>query len=255
MAVKTSYDISSELSNPLIVADNFIMAGMFAVLLVLAGSRFLLNHFPHPHTLAAASDQTKNLAAAHWRRKEIALIDIAKALAIAFLIVAVSTELSSAFKQRLTSNILQALLGNVFVHITFFTVLLSSLAPRWMDNIHGAEEIGVFLLYQFFFVIGLRADLVMVLQNVPVLFLFCLVMAVTNLVVTLLVGRLFKLDLEDLLVSVNATLGGPPSAAAMAIAKGWSKLVLPALLAGIWGYVIGTFLGILVAETLKRWLT
>jgi uncharacterized membrane protein len=75
---------------------------------------------------------------------------------------------------------------------------------------------------------------------------------VTNLVFTLVIGRIFKMNLEELLLSVNATLGGAPSAAAMAISRGWSDLVLPGLLAGIWGYVIGTFIGIMVAETLLR---
>lgn len=110
----------------------------------------------------------------------------------------------------------------------------------------------MYLLYLFFFVIGLSADLWQVIFNMPSLFGFCLVMAVTNLLVTLGLGRLFKLPLEELLVSVNATLGGPPSAAAMAIAKGWSSLVLPGLLVGIWGYVIGTSLGILMTEMLMR---
>ncbi len=45
--------------------------------------------------------------------------------------------------------------------------------------------------------------------------------------------------------------GAPPSAT-MAIAKGWPKLVLPALLVGIRGYVIGTLLGVAVAEVLQR---
>ena len=63
---------------------------------------------------------------------------------------------------------------------------------------------------------------------------------------------LLKQNLEELLLSVNATLGGAPSAAAMAISRGWANLVLPGLLAGIWGYVIGTFVGIIVTEALKR---
>ena len=54
------------------------------------------------------------------------------------------------------------------------------------------------------------------------------------------------------MIASNANMGGPTTAAAMAIARGWSKLVLPGLLAGIWGYVIGTFVGIVVAETLAR---
>jgi uncharacterized membrane protein len=102
-------------------------------------------------------------------------------------------------------------------------------------------------------VLGVRADFVQVVRNVPILFLFCLVIAGTNLAVTLAVGRWFRLNLEELLLSVNATLGGAPSAAAMAISRGWSNLVLPGLLVGIWGYVIGTPLGILVVEALKRW--
>ncbi len=77
-------------------------------------------------------------------------------------------------------------------------------------------------------------------------------MALTNLVFTLVLGKLFRLDLEDLLLSVNATLGGPPSAAAMAVSRGWSPLVLPALLAGLWGYAIGTPLGLMVYAALSR---
>jgi uncharacterized membrane protein len=254
MAVKTSFEVPSELSNPLIVADNFIMAGMFAVLLILSGQRFFLRHYPHPHTLNAGSQGKENQAATYWRRKNIALLDVAAALAVAFTVAAVSMKLADWIKGQIEVRLIQSILGNPFVLITFITVTLTTLFHDWMERIHGAEELGAFLLYLFFFIIGLRADLVAVLKNVPVLFLFCLVIAVTNLIVTLLLGRLLKLNLEELLLSVNATLGGAPSAAAMAISKGWSELVLPGLLAGIWGYVIGTFFGVMMAEILRSWL-
>jgi uncharacterized membrane protein len=55
-----------------------------------------------------------------------------------------------------------------------------------------------------------------------------------------------------LLLAMNATLGGPPTAAAMAISVGWPKLVLPGLLIGLWGYVIGTPVGVMVVEFFKR---
>ncbi len=93
-----------------------------------------------------------------------------------------------------------------------------------------------------------------VIVQVPLLFVFCLVMAVVNLVVTFALGKLPRLNLEDVALAVNASLGGPTSAAAMAIAMGWSKLVLPALLVGIWGYAIGTAVGLAVGETLRAWL-
>lgn len=252
VAIKDSYNINENLTNPLLVADNFIMAGMFAALLIMAGSKFFRRHFPHPHSLQGDQEDVAALAARHWRAKEISLLDIAKALAVAFAVAGVATLIAGALKAGIESRILQSVFTNRYVWITFLTVAVTTLFHRRMEKIHGAEDIGMYLLYLFFFVIGLRADLVEVVRNVPVLFAFCLVIAVTNLVFTLVVGKFLSVNLEELLVSVNATLGGPPSAAAMAISRGWSNLVLPALLAGIWGYVIGTFLGIVVAEALRR---
>lgn len=254
VALKDSYAVPSELANPLIVADNFVMAGMFAALLVIAGTKFFLARYPHPHTQAGGAAGAKSLAARHWRRKEIALLDIAKALAIAFVIAAAAKKGAALVNARVDSRLVQSLAGNAYVWITVLTVAFSTLAHRIVERIHGAEELGMYLLYLFFFVIGLRADLLEVLLNVPVLFGVCAVMAVTNLAVTLALGKRLRMNLEELLLSVNATLGGAPSAAAMAVAKGWSELVLPGLLAGIWGYVIGTFCGVIVAEALLRLL-
>jgi uncharacterized membrane protein len=253
MAVKTSFGLESNLANPLIVADNFIMAGMFVMLLILSGSRFLLRRFPLCQTALAPSGNSGTQASRFWKRKEVSLLDLAQALAVAFIITALSMSIADLMQSTFPSGLAQAFLGNAFVWITFLTMTAATLAHRWLDKIQGAEEIGTFLLYLFFFVIGLRADLGEVLFKVPALFGLCLAMALTNLVVTLLVGRLLRLPLEELLLSVNATLGGAPSAAAMAISKGWTGLVLPGLLVGIWGYVIGTFLGVLTGQILRQW--
>ena len=73
-----------------------------------------------------------------------------------------------------------------------------------------------------------------------------------NLVSSVHRQTLLRLNLEELLLCVNAALGGAPSAAAMAVASGWPNLVLPALLVGIWGYAVGTFIGLVVGELLIR---
>jgi uncharacterized membrane protein len=133
---------------------------------------------------------------------------------------------------------------------------------RWAARISGPvlglliamtlSELGSYLLYVLLFAIGLPADLWQVIKNVPMMFAFCLIMAVVNLLVTLGLGKLLRLNLEELLLCVNAALGGAPSAAAMAVASGWPNLVLPALLVGIWGYAVGTFIGLVVGELLLR---
>jgi uncharacterized membrane protein len=226
------------------------MAGFFAVLFVISANRWFLKRYAHPHSVESADAAA--LAAKHWQRKEIALLDIAQALAIAVVIAAVSIKATGVIKAATPNKFVYSIFGNPFVLITILTVTLTTVCHRWTERIQGSDELGVYLLYIFFFVIGLRADLWLVLLKVPVLFGFCLVMAVANLVFTLIVGRLLRLNLEELLLAVNATLGGPASAGAMAISKGWSSLVLPAILAGLWGYIIGTFVGILVTEILMK---
>ena len=52
------------------------------------------------------------------------------------------------------------------------------------------------------------------------------------------------------MVASNANVGGPTTSAAMAIAKGWTALVGPALLVGTLGYVLGNYFGIFVGTML-----
>ncbi|HEY5909829.1 MAG TPA: DUF819 family protein [Verrucomicrobiae bacterium] len=262
MAIKSSYHVSEQVSDPLIVADNFVMAALFVVLLAAAASSFFRRRYPHPHSLESNSAEAGTLAAQHWQRKGIGLLDIAKALAIGLLVVAASKGVehvvSGVFgdvgQGSLALQMLQVLCTNKFVLITALSLLTATVFHRSLSAINGPEELGTFTLYIFLFCIGLPADLKAVLVQAPLFFVFCAVIAVVNLVVTLALGKVLRFNLEELLLAVNANLGGAPSAAAMAISAGWPRLVLPGILVGIWGYVIGTPVGVIVVEALKlRW--
>jgi uncharacterized membrane protein len=264
IAVAQSNRTSGNVTGPLLVADNFIMAGVFIVLLLICRSPWMRRWYPHPHTADAVD--SRQLAAEHWRRKEISLLDIAAAMAVSVAVVACATVSSRLVLAALGSaglgqangdsawTAIAQVAGNLFVHITAWSSLIATVAHRQLARIHGAEEIGGYLLYVFLFVIGLPADLWHVFLQVPMMFVFCLIMAAMNILVAFVLGKLFRLDLEDIVLAVNASIGGPPTAAAMAISLGWSKLVLPALLVGIWGYTIGTAVGLAVGEFLLRWL-
>ena len=266
IAVQRTYDVNENVANPLLVADNFVMAGAFLLILLISESRLFRRYWPHPHSTAAektAGDRERAPRSA----RPLNLLNLAVALAVAFCIAAVAAKLaglaktwsgaaaaSDGHRQELIAAIVSSLVGSKYVWITLLTVAAATFAPTALERLQGAEVLGTYLLYAFLFVIGLPADLMLVLSDVPVMFGFCAVIAVCNLVVALVAGKLLRLNLEELLLAVNATLGGPPTAAAMAAAKGWDKLVLPALLIGVWGYVVGTFIGIVVVELFRRWL-
>ncbi len=255
LAVKGTYQISDRLTAPMLVADNIVMAAMFLALQMMAGSRFFRRHFPHPHSVAADNAEIQEVSAAFWRRKEISLLDLAKAVAVAITLTACAHFLGGMAKAHFAEGSMpHSLLGNIYVMTTFVSVLAATLFPRQLEEMPGAQELGSYLLLVFLVVIGFPADLVTVLRDAPSMFVFCLIIAVPNIVVTMVLGKLLRLNLEDLLLASNATLGGPPTAAAMAISRGWPKLALPALLIGLWGYTIGTIVGVAVANTLINWL-
>lgn len=260
-AVKESYEVGeATVSNPLIVADNFVMAVMFVVLLSIASSAFFRKRFPHPHSKDADSTAARNLAAEHWKRKEISLLDIARAFAFAFAAFAVAEllrrlivcGLGDPSGASLTQQMIANLITNKFVIITFVSLAMATLFAKPMSQVNGPEEFGSYLLAVFLLTLGFPADLLTVFRDAPLFFLFCGIIAVVNLAFTLSIGRLFRCNLEELLLAVNANLGGAPSAAAMAVSAGWPKLVTPGILVGVWGYVIGTPAGIMILEILTR---
>lgn len=126
---------------------------------------------------------------------------------------------------------------------TVVTVALATAFPKFFGNIGGSEEIGIFLMYLFFTVIGASADFGIIIEKGGYLFLYAGGTVAIHLIILLVGGRLLGLPLPELLVASNANLGGPTTACGMAMAKRWDRLIAPAVLVGLFGYAIATFLG------------
>lgn len=64
------------------------------------------------------------------------------------------------------------------------------------------------------------------------------------MIVTLIFAKIFKFTLEEAILVSNANIGGPTTAVAMAMSKGWKKYIAPIMLVGTLGYVIGNYIGL-----------
>lgn len=259
-AMADSFATPGEWVSALVVADNLLMALYFFVLLAIPSFSFFKKHYSHPHMdevegrVDTAEGET--LAAQYWGRKDISLKDISFAVAISFFIVWISGEIAGILGSVIPTggfllNLINGLLGNKYLLITTFTMLLATYMPGFMSSINGAEEIGTFLIYIFLVVIGVPASLQLILTRSPLLLVFTGIIVLVNMLVSLGLGKLFKFSLEEILVASNANIGGPTTAVAMAIAKGWNKLIGPAMLAGVFGYIIGNYLGIFMGNLLQ----
>ncbi|RDY28103.1 DUF819 domain-containing protein [Romboutsia weinsteinii] len=252
VAMTSAFKTPENITNATIVADNLVMAVYFFITMSIPSIMF----FKKKWGMASQDIVEEGSSASYWTKKEISLKDIALSLAIAFVVACVSNSLSEIISTLIPdtntiSSILRSILSNMYLIMTTLMIIIATVFSKQLEEINGAEEIGTFLIYLFFVVLGVPASISEIIKNGAFILVFCILAVIIHLVITLLVGKVFKFKLDELLLASNACIGGPTTAVAMAIAKGWNSLIVPTMLAGVWGYVLGNYAGIIVGNVLQ----
>lgn len=254
-AMSAKFETPGEWVSSTVVADNLMMAIYFVILLLIPTLTFFRKRFPTPHIQAveheADDNSGKTLSESFWKRKDISLKDMALSVGTAFFLVIVSFKLAGVLGERIPSgenvsfllNLLNGLLGDNYLVLTTLTIIALALFPSYFEKLNGSQEIGTYLIYLFFVVIGIPASIPLILKNAPLLLLFVFIIVLINMIVSFTAGRFLKVNLEDIILASNANIGGPTTAAALAIANGWKNLIGPILIVGTLGYIIGNYIG------------
>lgn len=260
-AMAAKFEAPGEMVSATVVADNLMMALYFVVLMLIPTLTFFRKRYNHPHVLEIekqnANNEDTTLAESYWKRNDISLKDIALSIGTAFLLVIISFKVAGFLGEIIPSgenvsfgiNLLHALFGDNYLVLTTVTFAALAFFPKYFASINGSQELGTFLIYLFFVVIGIPASIPLIVQNAPLLLIFVAIIVLVNMVISLIGGKIFKYNLEEILLVSNANIGGPTTAAAMAIAKGWKNLIGPILVVGTLGYIIGNYIG----TTLGLW--
>lgn len=213
-----------------VAADNLVMTFYFILLFAIPSMKLIQIFIPkQERTLNSNSDEEPNK-----ENSFVELIDISKALAISFSICAVGFFISDLINID----------GSGILIITAIIVLIATLFPKQIGSINGADKLGTFLMQIFFAAIGASANIPIVVSVGPILFLFAAIILLVHLTFILIAGKIFKFDISEIVIASNANMGGPTTAAAMAVAKKWDSLIIPAILCGTLGYAIATFIGV-----------
>jgi uncharacterized membrane protein len=218
-----------------VAADNLAMTLYFLVLFALASTPWLRRRF------VRRVPEVEGELAPRPDTPRIGVGSMTTALAVAATVCAAGYGLAEALGAP----------SSAILFVTALVVALATLFPGHLGSLAGAHELGVLLMQVFFAVIGASASITLVLRYGTVLFAFALGILAVHLAVILVAGRLLRLDLAEIVIASNANMGGPTTAAAMAVARRWETLVIPAVLCGTLGYATATFLGVAVGHWLR----
>lgn len=248
-AMTLKFDPPKDVISAAVVADNLMTAIFILTLMLIPTLQFFRKKFNTPHIDKIEGTQIGGQDE-YFKRKEISLLDIALNFGAAFFIVGVSFKLSEFLtnvlpkaKNNIPYEMFTGIVTDKYLILTTLTFILLLIFPEFFRRLNGSNEFGTFLIYLFFFVLGIPASIPLIIQTAPLLLIFVFIIAMLNLMVSLIAGKLIGADLEEILLASNANIGGPTTAAALAIAKGWHKLIGPILVVGTLGYIIGNYIG------------
>ena len=256
LAMKEIYGVPDSLFAAAAVTGNICVALLLLFLRTCGNSKFVRSTLKTPHIDAlesigdaeALKKEGKTRSAIFWGGKEIGLKDIATALAVTFLIVGVSQVIASAVVSLNPPMIIRELFGSVYMLMTILTVIAATVFPKFMGGIKGTMELGNIGMLCWFCTIGMSGNLITIIKEGLIFGALWLVVAILEAVVGYFGARALKANWEDVAVCTVAAAGGPPTAAALSVAFGWEKMVIPGMLVGLWGYVIGNYAGIIFAK-------
>jgi uncharacterized membrane protein len=179
------------------------------------------------------------------RPSEITLSSIGIALATSSALVTAGGLLTKALLPRGVSPLPVT---------SVLTVAAATVFPRFFLGIRKAgNALGILGIQLFFAASGCAGSIRLVLEQAPSLFAFSMLQVAVHFACLIAVGKgVFRLPSRELYLASNANVGGPTTAAAMAQAKEWKGLVLPALLVGILGYSIATAVALALLPLLSR---
>jgi len=239
MAVSTTFDFVESPLFPATIAVDVGFTNVYLVLLfVMPSISFIMRFFPKYKEEATVININEIKTV---KQPEGGLMEhLAVCLTISGVLCAVGMWLGPILADWLSTEIhLEVLV------ITILITLLANVAPQLLlPYADIAFEIGMFLMFVFLAVIGAASDVYAILNAAPGILAFVIIMLTIHLIISLIGGKLLGISLREVMIASSANVGGVSIAAPMAATFGMKKLVTPAILIGILGYVIGTFLGI-----------
>lgn len=131
----------------------------------------------------------------------------------------------------------------------------ASLIPS-VNRIKSSFQLGMYFIYVFCIIVASKADLIALfdVENIHLmvnLLLYIALVIVGSLVLHAILSWIFKINVDDYIITSTALSNSPPFVPVVAAAIRNKEVVIPGMIIGVIGYAIGNYLGVAIAYLLK----
>ncbi len=144
------------------------------------------------------------------------------------------------------SDVFKELVPEIPSILTLSTIGILLAQTKFVSNLKGSHNLGLYLVFIFLAVIGAYCELsaVVKLKDLGLtLLLFAGLAVLLHGIIVILLGGLIYRDWEMIAIVSQANVGGGTTAIALAESFNRKELILPAILVGTLGNALGTYLG------------
>jgi len=133
--------------------------------------------------------------------------------------------------------------------------IAASLIPS-INRIKNSFQLGMYFIYVFCIIVASKADLIALfnVENIHLmvnLLLYIALVIVGSLILHALLSWIFKINVDDYIITSTALSNSPPFVPVVAAAIRNKEVVIPGMIIGVIGYAIGNYLGVAIAYLLK----
>ncbi|MDC7219552.1 MAG: DUF819 family protein [Spirochaetales bacterium] len=128
--------------------------------------------------------------------------------------------------------------------------LLASLNKK-VREIPDSFAFGEYFIIVFSASTGAMGDFSRILGAAPGVFLFVAFALFVSMIIHILLCRIFRIDVDTMLISSTAAICSPPFVGVTGIALKRPSLIGPGITAGLMGYAMGNYLGVLMYKLIS----
>ncbi|MGM0675333.1 MAG: DUF819 family protein [Spirochaetota bacterium] len=240
-AIRTALEVDSSVYITVHTADLLVSALYILFIITIAKPVFARVLRPFQAQVGAPADVpgSEGVASAFSRA---GLPKTLKAFALAAMLVAASVGLAELLPPGWTSVAVILLLTTGAIAASFH--------PR-VRRLETSFSLGEYVVLVFCAVVGSMADVGRIMSASPTILLFVSFTVLLSLLLHLALARIFRIDVDTMIVTSTAAICSPPFVGMVAVSIGNKAIIAAGITAGILGYAIGNYLGVFTGLLLR----